>query len=160
MKELSQRYAHYFNKRYERTGTLWEGRFRSCVTESSRYVLACYRYIELNPVRAGMVMHPSQYVWSSYRTNSGRGTDSLVAPHSEFLALGIDLQSCRTAYEQMLADNLDASVLRAIREATSGGYPLSSEDFKASLVAPLARKLNRGRPGRRSGKSVPDPDLF
>src|SRR3954465_1524351 len=58
MKDLSQRYAHYFNEKYQRTGTLWEGRFRSCVAESARYALACYRYIELNPVRAGIVPHP------------------------------------------------------------------------------------------------------
>ena len=66
MKHLGQRYVQYVNRTYRRSGTLWEGRFRSCLTQSEDYVLACYRYIELNPVRAGMVLKPQDYRWSSY----------------------------------------------------------------------------------------------
>lgn len=71
MRDLGQRYVQYFNRRHRRSGTLWEGRFRSCVAESARYVLACYRYIELNPVRAGLVSDPRAYPWSSFRANVG-----------------------------------------------------------------------------------------
>ena len=70
MKQLGQRYVQYVNRTYRRTGTLWEGRFRSCLTQEEHYVLACYRYIELNPIRAGMVEHPAEYLWSSYRANT------------------------------------------------------------------------------------------
>jgi putative transposase len=87
MHAVSQRYAHYYNRRYQRTGTLWEGRFRSCVVESSRYLLACYRYIELNPVRAGLVSEARKYRWSSHLANMSACTDPLVTAHAEFLAL-------------------------------------------------------------------------
>ena len=70
MKHLGQRYVQYVNRSYRRSGTLWEGRFRSCLTQSEDYVLACYRYIELNPERAGMVRHPRDYRWSSYQANA------------------------------------------------------------------------------------------
>jgi putative transposase len=90
MRDLGRRYVPYFNHRHERTGTLWEGRFRSCIAESARYVLACYRYIELNPVRAEMVEHPRDYPWSSYAANSGAFTDGLVSQHPEFAALATD----------------------------------------------------------------------
>jgi len=78
MRELGQRYVQYFNRRYKRSGTLWEGRFRSCVAESASYVLACYRYIELNPVRACLVAKPDDYRWSSFRANSGGRTESRI----------------------------------------------------------------------------------
>ena len=74
MKRLGQRYVQYVNRTYRRSGTLWEGRFRSCLTQDDEYLLRCYRYIELNPVRAGMVSHPAEYPWSSYQVN-GQGVD-------------------------------------------------------------------------------------
>src|SRR2546428_2248197 len=93
MRDLGQRYVQYFNRRHDRTGTLWEGRFHSCVVESAHYVLGCYRYIELNPVRAAMVDHPTGYLWSSYAVNSGMRSDPLVSPHPEFVALSADAKS-------------------------------------------------------------------
>jgi putative transposase len=80
MRNLGQRYVQYFNRRHLRTGTPWEGRFRSCVAESARYVLACYRYIELNPVRAGIVSRPTDYAWSSHAVNIGMRSDTLTSP--------------------------------------------------------------------------------
>lgn len=79
MKGLGQRYVQYVNRTYRRSGTLWEGRFRSCLMQEEAYVLACYRYIEMNPVRAGMVEHPAEYRWSSYRANGKKGTDLFSA---------------------------------------------------------------------------------
>jgi len=158
MKNLGQRYTQYFNRRYERTGTLWEGRFRSCITESARYVLACYRYIELNPVRAGMVHHPEAYLWSSYAVNSGARSDPLITPHPEFAALGMDTHS---AYRALFDQELDEGLLGTLRDATNGGYPLASDGLRARLVT--GRKLRREPPGpkplvqKRSGS---DPDLF
>jgi len=167
MKELGQRYVQYFNKRYGRTGTLWEGRYRSCVAESARYVLACYRYIELNPVRAGIVEHPSAYAWSSYDANIGRRHDPMITPHAEFLALGNDAAARCSAYRPIVEHGIEPSLLAAIRDATNGGYPLGSESFKARLTLPNGRKLDRGHAGRpartqseNSEKSGSDPDLF
>ena len=95
MRNLGQRYVQYFNRRYGRTGTLWEGRFRSCIAESARYVLACYRYIELNPVRAGLTDHPGNYLWSSYRFNVDGLEDQLITAHPEYLGLGHDRNNQR-----------------------------------------------------------------
>jgi putative transposase len=165
MKELSQRYASHFNRKYGRTGTLWEGRFRSCIVDSTSYVLACYRYIELNPVRAGIVAHPSLYPWSSYAGNMGMRADALVAPHAEFLSMARDDGPRHAVYRDLLNEGLSSSMLTAIRTATAGGYPLGSDEFKSALAPPPGRRLERrrsGRPAKRQGEkeSVPDPDLF
>ena len=104
MKQLGQRYAQYFNKRHGRTGTLWEGRFRSSVVDTAHYLIACYRYIELNPVRARI--------------------DSMLAPHAEFLALASDVRGRATAYRALLEETLDPAVIDAIRIATNAGHPV------------------------------------
>ena len=153
MRDLGQRYVQYFNRRHGRTGTLWEGRFRSCVAESARYVLACYRYIELNPVRGGIVDHPSGYLWSSYAVNSGMRSDPFLTPHAEFLALSDDASSRHTAYRALCEESPSHSELNAIRGATNGGYPLASEAFKAALTVPRGAKTEPGRPGRPAAKS-------
>lgn len=124
MRELGQRYVQYFNRRYERSGSLWEGRFRSCITDTAHYVLACYRYIELNPVRAGIAPVPGDYAWSSHGANSGQRVDSLVSPHVEFLALGFDAEARSRNYLGMFEQALEPSLVGAIRKATNAGYPL------------------------------------
>lgn len=154
MRDLGQRYVQYFNRRHDRTGTLWEGRFRSCLVESSRYVLACHRYIELNPVRARMVAVPGDYPWSSHTTNIGMRRDSLVSPHPEFVALATDPGSRQAAYRAVFASPLDANMEKAIRESTNGGYPLASEAFKTDVIAPLGGRTHRGKPGPRSVAST------
>jgi len=164
MKELSQGYAHYFNRRHQRTGTLWEGRFRSCLAQSSRYVLACYRYIELNPVRAGMVPHPGLYRWSSYAANCGEVANAVVTAHTEYLALAGDASARHSVYRALLAQGIERDVTDAIRAATHGGFPLASDDFKQRLALPPGRHLVRRRPGpppgtKTQGCSVPDPEL-
>ena len=148
MRDLGQRYVQYFNRCHQRSGTLWEGRFRSCLVESSRYVLACYRYIELNPVRAQMVDHPSGYLWSSYAINGGMRSDPLVSQHPEFLALGSTTAVRHAAYRGLLEERLDPDLHRAIRDATSGGYPLASQRFKDSVLGPLGVRTEPGKSGR------------
>ncbi|HEX6267520.1 MAG TPA: transposase [Burkholderiales bacterium] len=127
MRELGQRYARYFNRRYARTGTLWEGRFRSCVTDSARYVLACYRYIELNPVRAGLSLRPDGYEWSSHGVNMGRRTNVFLSAHPEFDALGTTLQARIQAYAGLVEQALDPAIVGAIRKATNSGQRLGTE---------------------------------
>ena len=158
MRDLGRRYVPYFNRRHERTGTLWEGRFRSCLVESARYVLACYRYIELNPVRAGMVGNPASYLWSSYAVNSAARSDPFLSPHPEFIALAADGNKRHAAYRALFDDEIDESMLEAIRDATNCGYPLASDAFKNSVVAPLGWKTGPGKPGPRPS-SDPDPEL-
>ncbi len=150
MRDLGQRYVQYFNRRHDRTGTLWEGRFRSCLVESSRYVLACYRYVELNPVRAHLVAAAGDYPWSSHATNIGTRSDSLVSPHPEVIALAADPGLRHAAYRTIFASAFDPSMEKAIRESTNGGYPLASDAFKTDVIAPLGGRIRRGKPGPRS----------
>jgi putative transposase len=158
MRDLGQRYVPYFNWRHERTGTLWEGRFRSCIAESARYVLACYRYIELNPVRAGMVSDPASYLWSSYAANSGSRSDAFLSPHTEYVALASETERRQASYRALFEEKMDAPLLAAIRDATNGGYPLASDSFKNTAIAPLGWATCPGKPGPRPS-SGPDPDL-
>ena len=157
MRDLGRRYVPYFNWRHERTGTLWEGRFRACLVESARYTLACYRYIELNPVRAGMVNHPDAYLWSSYAVNTGARSDVFVSPHPELLALSANVASRQAAYRALFEEPIGEPLLQAIRDAANGGHPLASDGFKNSLV-PLGWKIGPGKPGPRPN-SHPDPEL-
>ena len=127
MKQLAQRHAQHFNRAYGRTGPLWDGRYRSSVAPTARYVIGCYRYIELNPVAAKMVSHPAQYTWSSYRANALGKDDRLVSPHAAFLALGLDAIARRSAYAELVDQRLDPSLVENIRAATRGGYPMGSD---------------------------------
>ena len=154
MRDLGQRYVPYFNSRHGRTGTLWEGRFRSCIAESARYVLACYRYIELNPVRARMVGEPGAYPWSSYAVNSGARSDRSIAPHGEFEALATDHAERHRAYRALFSEQLDPPLLNAIRDATNTGYPLASDGFKTGVLEPLGWKIAPDKPGPRP---IPGP---
>ena len=106
MQMLGRNYVTHVNARYRRTGTLWEGRYKSCLVDSEDYVLACYRYIELNPVRAGMVVKPSEYRWSSHRCNASGEPDPLVRPHAEYLALGSGSSPACVPYRALFADEL------------------------------------------------------
>jgi putative transposase len=158
MKNLGQRYAQYFNRAHERTGALWEGRYHSCIVESPRYVLACYRYIELNPVRAGIVEHPHAYPWSSHAANAGFRADRMLTPHVELLALSEDPLRRRESYRGLFEEACESAVIGEIRSATLGGYPLGSDGFKAALASTARRKLDRGRRGRRK-KLGSDPNF-
>ena len=148
MRDLGRSYVRYFNDRHERTGTLWEGRFRSCLVESAEYVLACYRYIELNRVRASMVSMPDAYSWSSHGANTGAHADPMVQPHAEFTALSISAAQLGTAYKSLFEQPFDDALLKTIRDATNGGYPLASDTFKARISLPPGCRTNPGRPGR------------
>ena len=157
MRDLGQRYVQHFNRRYGRTGTLWEGRYLSFLAETARYVLACYRYIELNPVDAGMVSDPASYPWSSYGANTGTRADPLIEAHSEFLALGSDAARRHASYARLVADGVEPSLLREIREAEDSGYPLASAAFKADLAVRAGLKTEPGRPGRPGKKAREEP---
>ncbi len=157
MRDLDRSYVQYFNRRHARSGTLWEGRFRSCLVESTSYVIACHRYIELNPVRAGMVDDPSAHPWSSHAANIGLRPDPGLTAHCEFLALSGT--SPQASYRRLFDDVLEDRMVRAIRENTNGGYPLASESFKASKLAALGLRTRPGKPGPRTQSKQIIPDL-
>lgn len=148
MRNLGQRYVQRFNRTYERTGTLWEGRFRSFLVESARYVLACYRYIEQNPVRAGMVRSAAGYRWSSYLGNAGLRTDPLLTPHVEYQALGAEPAQRYRAYRELVDGELAPDELSSIREAARKAMPLGGEAFKAQIEIDLGRPIGRAKRGR------------
>jgi putative transposase len=128
MKRVGSRYAQYMNKKYRRTGTLWEGRHKASLIQSEKYLLTCYRYIELNPVRAGMVERPEEYDWSSYHVNAW-GDESWLTPHVEFWNLGSDLASRTFAYRELFRHQMDIEDLHKVRQAAHYCQPLGDDRF-------------------------------
>lgn len=153
MKALGQRYVQYVNRTYRRSGTLWEGRFRSCLTQEESYLLACQRYIELNPVRANMVSHPAEYRWSSYRCNAQGEAGLLLKPHALYLALGKDAPAREAAYRELFRYELEPGLVDEIRRATNGNFALGNAAFATQVTAALGRRATPGKSGR-PGKTV------
>lgn len=148
MKHLGQRYVQYVNRTYRRSGTLWEGRFRSCLTQSEDYVLSCYRYIELNPVRAGMVAKPQDYRWSSYHANGLGYANGLLTPHDEYLRLGREGAERQESYRALFRADVDEALTEEIRDATNGNFVLGRERFQAEIAEALGRRVVRAKAGR------------
>ncbi|WNV05363.1 transposase [Candidatus Methylospira mobilis] len=148
MKALGQRYVQYVNRSYRRSGTLWEGRYRSCPTQEETYLLACRRYIELNPLRAEMVAHPAEYRWSSYRANAQGEFNTLLKRHPLYEALGADMAERQRAYREIFRYQLDQGLVDEIRHATNGNYALGNEHFAAQISSALGRRAFPGKSGR------------
>jgi putative transposase len=146
MRDLGRSYVRYFNDRHGRTGTLWEGRFQSCLVDSPAYVIACYRYVEENPVRAGMVRRAIDYPWSSHGANAAQMRDESLRPHCEYLALAASEVRRREAYASFFATAQDETMVRAFRTATKAGYPLAGEALRQSL-ADRGVRLGPDKPG-------------
>jgi putative transposase len=154
MKHLGQRYVQYVKRGYRRSGTLREGRFRSCLTQTEHYVLACYRYIERNPVLAGMVKHPRDYRWTSYHANGDGRRDGLIPPHDQYLRLGRGEDARRQAYRAPFKAHMDEETVDRIRAATNGNYVLGGSRFEAEIATTLKRRVARGKAGRPSKAGV------
>jgi putative transposase len=148
MKAQGQRYVQYVNRTYRRSGTLWEGRYRSCLTQDETYLLACQRYIELNPVRAEMVAHPAEYRWSSYRANAQGEPDGLVTPHMLFEALGPTAEMQQAAYRELFGCALEPGLVDEIRRATNGNFALGNGRFAGEVATVLGRRATPGKGGR------------
>lgn len=154
MNRLGRRYVRRINDLHRRTGTLWEGRFRSCVAGDEGYVLACYRYVELNPVRARMVSDPRDYAWSSHRENLSGAPGGFLTPQWSYLALGPDHAARVVAYNALFAEALAAETVEHIRTATATNAPFATRRFQAQIEAMLGRRvapLPSGRPRKSSG---------
>lgn len=148
MQRLGALYASGINAVYSRTGSLWEGRFKSSLVDSERHVLACYRYIEMNPVRAGMVVHPADYRWSSYRHHTESLNDYPIRPHSEWLALGSNPGERRKRYLELIDDGLRNDDIELFRRCTRKGLPAGSVRFKQEIETALSRRIGDGQRGR------------
>ncbi len=148
MKAQGQRYAQYVNRTYHRTGSLWEGRYRSCLVQDEGYLLACQRYIELNPVRAGMVVQPAEYRWSSYHANAQGEMNVLLKPHAVYEALGTDTLNRAAAYRDLFRGGVDLQMLGEIRRATNGNYVLGDKWFAEQIATALGRRVLPGQAGR------------
>lgn len=155
MQSLGRCYVQYFNKTHGRTGTLWEGRHKSSLVDDDKYLLACYRYIELNPVRAGMVDRPGEYNWSSFRFNAYGELNRWLTPHDVYLALGDSTDVRFERYMSLFDGELDKILVDEIRRAASFSMPLGGSLFQLQIEKALGRKLGyacRGRPRQRLNK--------
>ena len=148
MRDIGRKYVRYFNDTYGRSGTLWEGRFKSSLVDSERYCLACYRYIELNPVSAKMVVAPADYPWSSFHTNALGNTSDLIHPHPAWNALGQDSATRQKNYLALFDQALDPEDVEAIRFGARKELPVGSSEFKARIENMLKIKLGTGKRGR------------
>jgi putative transposase len=154
MQSLGRRYVRYVNGVHHRTGTLWEGRYRAAPIEADAHLLACMRYIELNPVRARMVRKPENYAWSSYRAHAGGAADVPLTDHPLYLALGATPAARRRSYLGLFEAALEPEFLTALRAATNGGWALGGARWKAKVERITKRRatpLPRGRP-RQAGE--------
>jgi putative transposase len=149
MQSVGRRYVQYFNWHYKRTGTLWEGRYRATIVDAENYLFECMRYIELIPVRAGMVAHPRQYSWSSYRCNAEGRADAVVSAHSPYRSLAREENERQGAYRTLVKATMDVQTIDTIRTCTNKGWALGSQKFQSKIERLAERRaapLSKGRP--------------
>ena len=159
MQSVGRSYVQVFNRVHARTGTLWEGRYRSTLIQTDRYLLACMAYIDLNPVRAHMVAQPEDYVWSSFGHYAGHRTDRLITSHALYWGLGNTPFAREAAYAEMVHAGISADQQGALTDATLRGWALGDAGFVADLQTQTDRRLLKNKAGRPFGKasqSVPD----
>jgi putative transposase len=161
LQSVGRRYVQYFNYTKKRTGTLWEGRYKATLIDSERYLLTCYRYIELNPVRANMVEHPRHYPWSSYLCHAEGKSDKLITDHALYVALGENDEVRQSAYRALFKAHLGEASLNEIRNATNKGWALGNDRFKETIAMAVSRRvapLQRGRHRHKKDKLESDPN--
>ena len=148
MQAVGRAYVRYFNLRHRRTGTLWEGRYRSNLIETERYLLACMVYIDLNPVRAGMVAQPVDFKWSSHRHCIGQVNDPWLKPHALFWGLGNTPFAREVAYAELVQTGLVQREKDQLTQSALSGWALGSADFVEGLQQATLRRLVPGKAGR------------
>ena len=152
LQAVGRRYVRYFNDRQGRSGTLWEGRYRSTLIETARYLLACMAYIDLNPVRAGMVAEVKDYPWSSHGHFAGLRADNLVTPHPLFWTLGNTPFAREAAYAELVRAGISPAQQSALTRSVLSGWALGDEKFVADLQKRTDRRVQKNRPGRPATK--------
>jgi len=141
VKLLGARYVRYVNKKYNRPGTLWEGRFKSSLIDRESYFLACLYYIEMNPVRAGMVRLPEFYNWSSYRIRAFGEKSSILDLDHWYNSLGVNSEDRQAKYRQFFKDTVPKSKLDLLREMTNKNGVAGSLTFKAQVEQAIHKKI-------------------
>ena len=148
MQSIGRRYVYYINKKYHRSGTLWEGRYKASSVEAESYLLACYRYIELNPVRANMVSHPIDYPWSSYAVNCGFRPRKSLVMHEVYQRLGKTEDVRFFAYRELFKVDLGQNLIHQIQRSALFSMPLGSDKFQQQIADALGRKIGYSKRGR------------
>ena len=148
MQAGGRRYVRYFNDSQKRTGTLWEGRYKSTLIQTERYLLACMVYIDLNPVRAGMVGQARDYAWSSHAHYIGLRTDKLITPHALFWALGNTPFAREAAYAELVQAGISDAQRAALTDSALRGWALGESDFVKKLQAMTPRRVSKTTAGR------------
>jgi len=159
MQYVGRYYVRHFNHRYQRTGTLYEGRFKSSIVQSRNYLLACQRYIELNPVRAGMVGDPADYSWSSYRAHALGAKVKMWTPHPEYLAMGATSASRALAYGKLVGEGLNSELVAEIRTAANTGLVLGNEFFREEVEQLTGQRQHHLKRGPKP-KAQPNHEEF
>jgi len=157
LQSVGRRYVQYFNRAYRRTGTLWEGRYRATLVDTEEYLLTCMRYVELNPVRAGMVHDPKDYKWSSHRANAYGEFDPIVAFHDVYRSLGETDETRAPAYRALFKTALSGADIDLIRETTNKNWVLGNERFKQQIEELAGRRASPARRGPQSASSSANP---
>lgn len=155
MQMLGRHYVRYFNHTYQRTGTLWEGRFKSCVVDAEDYLLICQRYIELNPVRAEIVESPADYPWSSYKANAEGKIMEMWSPHEVYRALGGTVASRTKHYRELFSGYLDDNIVTQIRAAANKGLALGNDRFKEEIELLSGRRVTPLKRGPKPKNEQP-----
>ncbi|MDN5753284.1 MAG: transposase [Nitrosospira sp.] len=145
---LGRHYVRYVNETYQRHGGLWEGRHKGNIIQSQRYLLSCMRYIEMNPVRAGMVDHPAKYRWSSYAANAFGMSNAILNQHEEYIGLGASTNLRRKGYQELFDCDSDCGALELLRQSLQSGTPLGNDQFKARIETVVGQKVGSIGPGR------------
>lgn len=156
MQAVGRSYVRYFNDLQGRTGTLWEGRYRSTLIQTERYLLACMAYIDLNPVRAGLVTEAVDYPWSSHGLYVGVRQDKLIAPHPLYWGLANTPFGREAAYADLVRAGISADQQAALTRSTLAGWALGEDDFVADLQKRTIRRVNKSKAGRPQNKVSKD----
>lgn len=145
---LGRHYVRYINETYDRQGGLWEGRYKGNIIQSQTYLLACMRYIEMNPVRAGMVDHPEKYRWSSYTANALGADNAILSEHEEYINLATSSDQRQKVYQGLFDDNLETEAVDFLRQSLQSGTPLGNAQFITQVETTIGGKVGCIRPGR------------
>ena len=156
MQSVGRRYVRYVNGVYRRTGTLWEGRYKASLVQTDSYLLTCHRYIELNPVRAGMVLGPAAYPWSSYRANAHGHQNPVLSHHPVYEGLGTTPETRQRAYLDLFRCHIEKDLLHQIRHALNQELVLGTERFTDEIQAMVKRRVRPGRLGRPKKAAAQD----
>lgn len=159
MQAVGRSYVRYFNDLQGRSGTLWEGRYKSTLIQTDRYLLACMAYIDLNPVRAGLITEAKDYPWSSFGHYAGLRRDALITPHSLYWALGNTPFGREAAYAEMVRSGVSMDQQNALTRSALNGWALGEDEFVAELQKQTERRVQKMSAGRPTIKRGPDGGL-